>query len=97
MTEPTLTTLRSRIESLAGDGAFVVCGRTGERPVPVGGWRFETRAQATRAARVAEEYRAALRRYDPALPHYDLIVVEDRPVRREWEAVSPSTPVTHTG
>ena len=98
MTAPTLTTLRGRIDSLASDGgAFVVvCGRTGERPVPVGGCRFETRERATRAVRIAEEYRASLRRYDPALPRYDLIVVEDGAVRREWEASSPSISVTHT-
>ncbi|WP_144906166.1 DUF7552 domain-containing protein [Halobellus captivus] len=92
MTEPTLTTLRTRIEALASDGgAFaVVCGRTGERPVPVVGYRFETRRRAEFAARAAEQYRTALRRYDPALPRYDLIAVEGRTEPAGIDGTSPA-------
>lgn len=53
------------------------CARTGERPVPVAGKRFPTRETAVAAAELAAEYRTELRRYDPRLPHYDLVVSEE--------------------
>jgi len=76
----TLVGIRERIEELAAtDGAYyVVCGRTGHRPVPVADKRFGDRASARRAVSAATEYRAALRRYDPEVPHYDLIVCQAR-------------------
>ncbi|WP_256546229.1 DUF7552 domain-containing protein [Halobellus inordinatus] len=79
MTEPSLTALRARIEALASDSGryVVVCGRTGEQPIPVAGDRFATREVAERAVRAAEQYRRTLRRYDDRLPYYDLIAVED--------------------
>ena len=75
----TLVGIREHIEALADpEGSFlVVCGRTGERPVPASGLRFESRERAREAARATGQYRAALRRYDPRTPHYDLIVVEE--------------------
>jgi len=79
----TLVGIRERIDDLADEGGayYVVCGRTGHRPVPVADKRFGDRAAARRAASAASEYRAALRRYDPKVPHYDLIVCQarDRP------------------
>ncbi|ESP89977.1 DUF7551 domain-containing protein [Candidatus Halobonum tyrrellensis] len=79
MVGTTLTEIREHIESLASDdGSFyLVCGRTGERPVPAAGERFDGRATARAALRATEQYRTALRRYDPQLPYYDLIVCED--------------------
>jgi hypothetical protein len=73
-----LSDLRTRLEALAtATGRFSVsCARTGERPVPVAGLRFPDRATARTAAQAATAYRAALRRYDPQTPHYDLIVRE---------------------
>lgn len=75
----TLVELRERVESLAGDDGeyYLVCGRTAERPVPAAGQRFPTRAVARSAVRATEQYRATLRRYDPRLPPYDLIVCQD--------------------
>jgi hypothetical protein len=75
----TLVDIREHIESLASeDGDFyVVCGRTGDRPVPAAGQRFTDRPTARSAARATEQYRTALRRYDPQLPFYDLIVCQD--------------------
>ena len=72
----TLAGLRGRIDDLATDtGAYyVACGRTGDRPIPVTDKRFRDRAAARRAADAAEQYRAALRRYDPQVPRYDFIV-----------------------
>lgn len=74
----TLVEIREHIESLASDGGeyYVLCGRTGDRPVPVADKRFDGRAIAEEAARATERYRAALRRYDPQLPHHDLIVCQ---------------------
>jgi hypothetical protein len=76
----TLVGIRERIEDLAeANGAYyLVCGRTGHRPVPVTDKRFAGRADARRAASAATEYRAVLRRYDPKVPHYDLIVCQAR-------------------
>lgn len=88
----TLVGIRERIEELAAaDGAYyVVCGRTGHRPVPVADKRFERRGAARRAASAATEYRAALRRYDPNVPHYDLIACQarDRPATEPGHACS---------
>ena len=72
----TLAGLRQRIDDLATDtGAYyVACGRTGDRPIPVTDKRFRDRTTARRAADAAEQYRAALRRYDPQVPRYDFIV-----------------------
>lgn len=76
----TLVGIRERIEELAeANGAYyLVCGRTGHRPVPVTDKRFAGRADARRAASAATEYRGVLRRYDPTVPHYDLIVCQAR-------------------
>jgi hypothetical protein len=84
--------IRDHVEALAsGDGTYyVVCGRTGERPVPTAGLRFEERAIARNAARAAEQYRTALRRYDPRLPCHDLIVCQDAsPSARVDRATEP--------
>lgn len=75
----TLLEIRERVEALASDDGdfYVVCGRTGERPIPVSGLRFADRTTAERAASATEHYRAALRRYDPHVPCYDPIACED--------------------
>ncbi|MFC7098551.1 DUF7551 domain-containing protein [Halobaculum marinum] len=74
----TLGDLRRHIDSLADPtGAYrICCGRTGERPVPVAGLAFTDRETARAAIRCGEQYRAALRRYDPQVPVYDLVAVE---------------------
>jgi hypothetical protein len=79
MVGTTLVELRDHIEALASaDGEYyVVCGRTGDRPVPISGLRFAERATARNAARAGEQYRTALRRYDPQVPYYDLIVCQN--------------------
>ncbi|ELZ12543.1 hypothetical protein C479_04082 [Halovivax asiaticus JCM 14624] len=78
MVGTTLVELRQYIESLANEaGDFsLVCCRTGDRPVPAVGHRFESRAIARRAARATDCYRSALRRYDPRLPYSDIIVCQ---------------------
>ncbi|ARS89407.1 DUF7551 domain-containing protein [Natrarchaeobaculum aegyptiacum] len=78
MVGATLDDIRRYVESLASDsGEYgLICGRTGERPVPAAGLTFETRATARAAARATEQYRAALRRYDPQLPYYDVIACQ---------------------
>lgn len=75
----TLAELRARIDGLASDdGAYyLVCGRTGDRPVPATGARFADRESARTAARTVEQYRSHLRRYDPRYPYHDVIVCED--------------------
>jgi len=80
MVGTTLREIRRSIERLASDdGEYnVVCARSGEQPVPVAGRRFATRPDAADAARATEQYRAALRRYDPQLPFYDPIVQQTR-------------------
>lgn len=90
----TLTEIRERVESLAtDDGAFyLVCGRTGERPVPAAGKRFGGRATARAALRATEQYRTALRRYDPQLPYYDLIACEDAGADAHAGADGSATP-----
>ena len=79
MIDGTLAELRTRIDALASDdGAYyLVCGRTGDRPVPAAGARFPDREAARTAARTVERYRAHLRRYDPRYPHLDVIVCQD--------------------
>jgi len=74
----TLAEIRTHIETLASsDGEYyIVCGRTGDRPVPADGKRFDDRATARSAARATEQYRSVLRRYDPQVPYYDLIVCQ---------------------
>jgi len=89
MVGTTLTEIRTHIEDLAsGDGDYyLVCGRTGDRPVPVETARFDNRGTARAAATAAEQYRAALRRYDPRLPYHDLIVCQDTgPLQRSRDA-----------
>lgn len=78
MVGQTLTEIRTQIETRAvDDGQYVVlCGRTSDRIVPLDGHRFPDRETAAEAARLAEQYRAALRRYDPQVPCYDPIVCE---------------------
>lgn len=79
MVGTTLTEIRAHIEALASaDGDYyLVCGRTGHRPVPSEDARFENRGTARAAAQATGQYRTALRRYDPRLPYYDLIVCQD--------------------
>lgn len=79
MTGTPLADGHERIELLASaEGEYyLACGRTGDRPVPATGLRFETRATARRAARQTERYRAVLRRYDPRVPYYDVIVGQE--------------------
>jgi hypothetical protein len=78
MVGPTLTDIREHVERLATEDGryYVVCGRTGARPVPAVGSRFPDRATARAAAGATEQYRSTLRRYDPQVPYYDLIVCE---------------------
>jgi len=73
-----LSDLRTHIESLASATGcyYLVCSRTGERPVPADGHYFTCRSTARAAATATEQYRTALRRYDPQLPHHDIIVCE---------------------
>ncbi|EFW91418.1 hypothetical protein ZOD2009_14966 [Haladaptatus paucihalophilus DX253] len=87
----TLHDIRRHVESLATDGGTyrIVCGRTGTSPVPIAGQRFESRDTAQTALRFAEQYRAALRRYDPHLPYHDLIVCE---TPRGSDAARDATP-----
>ena len=79
MVGTTLIEIRNHIGALASDSGeyYLVCGRTGDRPVPADGKRFDDRATARSAARATEQYRSALRRYDPQVPYYDLIVCQD--------------------
>jgi hypothetical protein len=74
----TLEEVRDHIERLASDdGEYrLVCARYGDRPVPAAGLRFPDRPTARAAARATEQYRAALRRYDPKVPRYDVIVCQ---------------------
>jgi hypothetical protein len=74
----TLSDIRAHIESLASPTGryYLVCGRTGDRPVPADGLYFDSRSTARAAATATNRYRTALRRYDPQLPSYDVIVSE---------------------
>lgn len=95
----TLRDLRERIaDRHDDDGRFYVsCARTGERPVPVAGKRFTTRETAARAAELATEYRAQLRRYDPRLAHYDLVVSEEPGASGPVDPVSVADETGDTG
>ena len=75
----TLIEIREHIDDLATEDGqyYVVCGRTGDRPVPAADNRFPDRSTARAAARATEQYRSALRRYDPQVPYYELIVCEE--------------------
>jgi hypothetical protein len=75
----TLVSISDHIEALSSaDGEYsLVCARYGDRPVPAAGLRFESRAAARAAARATEQYRDALRRYDPQVPYYDVIVRQE--------------------
>ncbi|WP_435129903.1 DUF7551 domain-containing protein [Halobaculum sp. D14] len=75
----TLGDIRAHIEMLATPSGeyYLVCGRFGDRPVPADGLRFDSRGTARAAAQATEQYRATLRRYDPHLPYYDVIVCQD--------------------
>jgi hypothetical protein len=79
MVGTTLCDLRAEIESLAEPAGeyFIACARTGDRPVPATGHRFESREKARRGATATEQYRATLRQFDPQVPVYDLIVCQD--------------------
>lgn len=81
---PSLCSLRRRLEALADpEGAFVVAAAdAGVRPVPVAGLRFDSLGAAREAARLAETYRRALRRYDSRLPRYDVVARRDPCSRR---------------
>jgi len=74
----TLTDIRDHIESLASDDGeyYLVCARYGDRPVPASDLRFDTRATARAAAQATAQYRQALRRYDPQVPYYDIVVCQ---------------------
>jgi hypothetical protein len=81
--EGTLCAIRERIETLADATGeyYVVCGRTGQQPVPVDGVWFPDRETAAEAARTARAYRSLLREYDPQTPVHDFVVcqrVDDR-------------------
>lgn len=96
MVGPTLIDIRKHIEALATeDGQYYVrCGRTGDRPVPASDNRFPDRATAGAAARATEQYRSALRRYDPQVPYYDLIVCEE--TARDVTIAQPREETTET-
>jgi hypothetical protein len=89
---PGLRECRRLIESLAGEGWFVVtCARTGEPPAPAAGLRFPNRRAAATAARLTVAYRATLREWDPETPWRDPVVRErrpDAPDRRRGSRVS---------
>lgn len=86
-----LTEMRRRIEELASPGGeyYLVCARRGDRPVPTDGLRFENRTTARAAIHATEQYRQALRRYDPELPQYDIVVSQ--------APSSDDSPATGTG
>jgi hypothetical protein len=79
MVGTTLCDLRTEIESLADPAGeyFIRCARTGDRPAPATGHRFEKRDEARRGAIATERYRGTLRQFDPQVPVYDLIVCQD--------------------
>ena len=72
----TIRQARERIEAVAVDhGDFgVACKDTGCSPAPVTDVTFETFEAAELACLSARAYRSALRRLDPSLPEYDLVV-----------------------
>jgi hypothetical protein len=96
----TLTELHEHIESLASaDGKYyLVCARYGDRPVPTSDLRFDTRATARAAAQATTQYRQALRRYDPQVPYYDIVVCQAVDVRAQDERIERrcSSPPTYS-
>jgi hypothetical protein len=79
----TLCAIRERIDRLAAPTGeyYLVCGRTGQQPVPVDGVWFPDRERATEAAQTARAYRSLLREYDPQTPAHDFVIrqrVDDR-------------------
>lgn len=76
--DETLSARRERIDALATATGeyYVVCGRTGQRPVPVDGVWFPDKETATEAARIACAYRSLLRKYDPQTPVHDFVVCQ---------------------
>ena len=72
----TIRRARERIEAVAvEDGDFgVACKDSGCSPAPVTDATFETFEAAELACLSARAYRRALRRLDPSLPEYDLVV-----------------------
>ena len=91
-----LRDLRAHIDSLAtADGRYtLVCGRHGEQPVPADGLWFPTRSVARQAARATTQYRNALRRYDPELPQYDIVVCQGHPSVTEPASSKPAAEST---
>lgn len=75
----TLAEIHDRIEALASETGeyYLVCARYGDRPVPASDLRFDDRTTARAAAVTTEQYRSALRRYDPQVPYYDIIVCQE--------------------
>jgi len=72
----TLRRTRERIETVAvADGNYgVACKDSGYSPAPVTDATFDTFEAAELACLSARAYRSALRRLDPSLPAYDLVV-----------------------
>ncbi|WP_435365098.1 DUF7552 domain-containing protein [Haloarchaeobius sp. DYHT-AS-18] len=81
MTDPAerLPTARRTVADLASDdGGFIVaCSTTGHRPEPATGARFDSRADAQKAADATREYQAAMCELDPEHPTYHPTVYED--------------------
>lgn len=79
MVGTTLAEIRDHIEALASEtGEYhLACARYGDRPVPASNLRFADRVTARAAARATEQYRSALRRYDPQVPYYDIVVCQE--------------------
>ncbi|MUW15803.1 hypothetical protein GJ633_15135 [Halorubrum sp. CBA1125] len=92
----TLLDISDHIESLASEtGEYtLVCARYGDRPVPAAGLRFESRPTARAAARATEQYRAALRQYDPQVPFYDVIVRHEHAADRAETDGAPDAGTT---
>lgn len=93
----TLDEVRRHIESLATPGGDyeLRCARTGDRPVPTTGLRFPSRPTARAAAKATEQYRAALRRYDPQVPFHDVVACQRRPL--DSRAVASGTGAVSNG
>ncbi|WP_251328646.1 DUF7552 domain-containing protein [Haloplanus pelagicus] len=85
----TIRETRGRIEALAEGGRYrVASARTGMEPVPVVGLRYPDRETAATAARLTRAYRAALRRWDPALALVDPVVRESRSASASHDTAS---------
>lgn len=85
---------RERIATLSvEDGTYTVaCKDAGVSPEPVAAATFQRYADAERARDAARRYRAAMRRLDPALAEYDLVVSG-----REGASVAVATARERTG